>query len=466
MSNESKFSQGQFDEKNSNTALLADFQLVECNKGWEDDTDRDGLSDKEELGEQVKHDITAFVRKKLNSGEDLWTKVNAWKEFNDMIVVEGSSSADCKVYAKMYDYKSNPILRDTDFDGIEDGNGRSIMFGIPANVRVDEAPKNNNFKGSSLTTREGVLNIDFNPDFRYLLWDENKYNDELSQMSLIMSNLAANESITLEEKRKNYGVMNIRTYMERLGFIDIDTDELSYETDIKVRYYIGYKSIDYYSNLSTNESVEAYRKLAVDIDYLRNNNLYDQIARDIYSKISTDRIYALETEYGLDYCYWLSGKGIAGGIASEIATIVRKEDSEFKKLNNWYTIKDIYCYTFGSPKTHIGASYQHNFIKNIINEDDYLTKVIPDDKGYRNGFIYNASVYNDFIYNYKTFALNDPKYTGNYMQMNSIKNTLNELMKDHPSVMDNVNDDMSKLLSKHISNTSNEEDMNWTKNYG
>lgn len=469
--NESKFSQGQFDEKNSNTALLSDFQLVECNKGWRDDTDKDGLSDKEELGTQVKHDITAFVKKKLNAGEDLWTKANDWKEFNDMIVVEGTSSADCKIYAKMYDYKSNPVLTDTDFDGINDGNGWGIL-GAPLNMRVDEDPKNNNFKGSSMTTREGDLNLEYNSDFRYLMWSENLYNDELSQMSLIMSNLAHNETITLKEKRKNYGTMNTRSYMERLGFTGIDTEELTYETDIKVRYYIGYKSIDYYSKkrgvigifLSTNESVEAYKKLAVDIDYLRDNNLYDQIARDIYSKISTDKIHALETEYGLDYCYWVSGKGIAGGIASEVATTIRKEDSDFKRNNNWYTIKDIYCYTFGAPKTHIGASYQHNFIKNIINEDDYLTKVIPDDKGYRNGFTYNASVYSDFIYNYKNL-IRTTKYTGSYMQMNSVKNALNTLRKDHPSVMDDVNDDMSKLLSKHISNTSNEEDMKWTKNY-
>ena len=224
-----------------------------------------------------------------------------------------------------------------------------------------------------------------------------------------MSNLAHNETITLKEKRKNYGTMNIRSYMERLGFTGIDTEELTYETDIKVRYYIGYKSIDYYSKkrgvigifLSTNESVEVYKKLVVDLDYLRDNNLYDQIARDIYSKISTDKIDALETEYGLDYCYWISGKGIAGGIASEVAIVIRKEDSEFKKLNNWYTIKDIYCYTFGAPKTHIGANYTNNFIKNIINEDDYLTKVIPDDKGYRNGFTYNASVYSELIFNKK-----------------------------------------------------------------
>ena len=469
--NESKFSQGQFDEKNSNTALLSDFQLVECNKGWRDDTDKDGLSDKEELGNQVKHDITAFVKKKLNAGEDLWTKANAWKEFNDMIIVEGTSSADCKVYAKMYDYTSNPVLRDTDFDGIEDGNGWGI-FGAPLNMRVDEDPKNNNFKGSRMTTREGDLNLEYNSDFRYLMWSENLYNDELSQMSLIMSNLAHNETITLKEKRKNYGTMNIRSYMERLGFTGIDTEELTYETDIKVRYYIGYKSIDYYSKkrgvigifLSTNESVEAYKKLAVDLDYLRDNNLYDQIARDIYSKISTDKIHALETEYGLDYCYWVSGKGIAGGIASEVATIIRKEDNDFKRSNNWYTIKYIYCYTFGAPKTHIGANYTNNFIKNIINEDDYLTKVIPDDKGYRNGFTYNASVYSDFIYNYKNL-IRTPKYNGNYMQMNSVKNALNTLRKDHPSVIDDVNDDMSKLLSKHISNTSNEEDMKWTKNY-
>lgn len=288
-----------------------------------------------------------------------------------------------------------------------------------------------------------------------------------------MSNLAHNETITLKEKRKNYGTMNIRSYMERLGFTGIDTEELTYENDIKVRYYIGYKSIDYYSKkrgvigifLSTNESVETYRKLAVDLDYLRDNNLYDQIARDIYSKISTDKIHALETEYGLDYCYWVSGKGIAGGIASEVATIIRKEDNDFKRSNNWYTIKDIYCYTFGAPKTHTGANYTDSFIKNIINEDDYLTKVIPDDKGYRNGFTYNASVYSDFIYNYKNLTRNNPKYTGNYMNMNTLNNYVWTLYSQIPPIAEGLKEDIAKLLSKHISNTNNEEDFNNTLNY-
>lgn len=66
-----------------------------------------------------------------------------------MIVVEGTSSADCKIYAKMYDYTSNPVLTDTDFDGINDGNGWGIL-GAPLNMRVDEDPKNNNFKGRKI----------------------------------------------------------------------------------------------------------------------------------------------------------------------------------------------------------------------------------------------------------------------------------------------------------------------------
>lgn len=406
--NETSISQGQVDEKNTKTALLTDFQLVEVSgknlqSGRGGDTDFDGVLDGDELGPEPTEwsDITSIVKAamKLDSmtGDIPVSKALNWEKFNESIKIEwedASKSKVKKVLAKLYKYKSNPNLKDTDFDGIEDGNGWAI-FGS----RVDQEPLNNNFKGSSMTTRDGNLNIDFNTDFRYLMHKDTKYNDELAQQSLIMANLAQGETITLRQRDKNYGTMGIEEYISKMGFESVSNELVYNEDNVIVNCYIGYKSLDYYKNrrgivgvfINTNESVEAYRKLAVDSDVI-SGNIYDTIAKKVYEKIDITRLMSLEPEYNLDYCYWITGKGLAGGVATEVAYIIRHEKD---------TSKDIYCYTFGAPKTHTGVNYTDNFIKNIINEDDFLTKVIQDDKGYRNGYTYNASVYSELIYNYK-----------------------------------------------------------------
>ena len=444
--NESKFSQGQFDEKNTKTAVLSDFQLVTLKdyviKKNETHSDDDSVFDGEELGAQVKHDITAFVKKKLNAGEDLWTKANAWKEFNDMIVVEGTSSADCKVYAKMYDYKSNPVLNDTDFDGLDDLEEKG------------KAPLSNNFKGSSMTTFDGNLNIDFNTDFRYLMHNDTKYNDELAQQSLIMANLARGETIDLTQKNINYGTMNIEQYMTKLGFKEIDQDTVLHEMGgmsgiAGYKYYIGYKSVDYYRKnrgvigifISELQNNAIYEKMVIDDTSIRNYNYYKEIAESLYNKIDISKLDSLVDKYDLKYCYWISGKGIAGGIAAELSHLIRNEKGDKN---------DIYCYTFGSPKTRIEAKNSYdNFIKNIINEDDYLTKTLVDQNAHRLGDEYNASINTDFKYNYKNLTRNNPKYTGDYMKLNSLNNRIIKY-KTNRTLPQYFIKDLSKYLNKKV----------------
>ncbi len=68
--------------------------------------------------------------------------------------------------------KTNPCLADTDFDGRDDG--------------IDSKPTSNNFYGL-LNTDRSLCNIDFTMDFRYFFADNTKYNQKLSNVSILFA---------------------------------------------------------------------------------------------------------------------------------------------------------------------------------------------------------------------------------------------------------------------------------------
>ena len=416
---ESKLSQGQFDGKNSKVAILSDFQAVELKDKLEKrnstHSDDDNISDGEELGTEIERDITAFVEK-CNGGRDgIFTKAQQWKEFNEGISYTGTNDSDVIIKAKMWNYKSNPVLNDTDFDGLDD------------NVEHNKNPLNNDFSGSTMTVDSDnyVLDLDFNQDFRYFLWNSDTYNDELCTMSLIMSNLAeGTKDIKLKQGTINYGTYKIAGtlsgYMNSLGFKDIKNlpnkeFTLSNGNKVKGNVYIGYKSIDYYRKkrglvgafIGGFNDDNAYKELFLTAENLNSsNNVYEEIAEQVVNEIDVTKLNNMD----LDLCYWISGKGIAGGIASEIA---RKVDNS----------KDIYCYTFASPYTHNeGGSDANTKIKNIINEDDFLIKSFIEDKAYyRNGEIYNASIKLDYMDKYRAYiGPSSSSYKGDCTKANTI----------------------------------------------
>lgn len=435
--NETSLSQGQVDENDTNTVLLADFQLVtlkgkNVKEGRDQDYDVDGVFDGEEIGPEPSifntwTDITSVVKaaKSIDGtgGDITMEEAKYWETFNDSIKVEWEDVAKTKVkkvLAKLYNYRSNPNLKDTDFDGLSDLEEKGKL------------PLTNNFKGSSMTTDDGNLNVDYNIDFRYLMFDNKKYNDELAQHSLIMSNLADGKAITLQQGTQNYGTFDIITYMQKLGFENILTPDRYwyYDEGYIINQYIGYKTIDYYGKkrgvvgvfLGGLSNEDAYKKLVVNADKLSGTSVYTEIANKVISYINDSKLNEFK-DYDLGYCYWVAGKGIAGGVASEVAT-------------NLDDTNDIYCYTFGAPKTRKDSNEgSESFIKNIINEDDIITKIYQDGYIIR-GEKYNASIMSDFIYNYRNLTKNNPKYTGNYQKVNTV---LEEIPKFKVMDADTIN---------------------------
>ena len=425
---------GTFEEKNGTTAVLSDFQTIEFDNTIEkvanQDKDSDSLTNKSELGDTKWQDITGFVEKmyifKYGTNMTMYeSKVDemvinngGYTDFNGNFVYghvkkEKDLSGNIKVFYRVYDYKSNPTLKDTDFDGMDDN--------------MDGRPKDNKFQGMAKIERNQNLKVDYHNDYRHFYIDNNKYNSELAEMSLMISNLANDE----ERKLNTYqggvqvgmmntggvliGDMTIEDYLEKIGFISLATMSLS-----NGKAYLSYKIVNYYGkeklifgiSIGGFDDEESYIKFITDTNNMHQK--YEEVVNSIVNKIDNLKNLDLIKHYlnGQNYCYFITGKGIAGAVAAEVAT----------KLGDTH---NIYCYTFGMP--NIKSSPTLSYIKNIINEDDLLTK-IHSDIG-QDGDVYNKSIYWDLIPEYRHYVESPNRYKGNYKKSNTIRDNLEDIKR-------------------------------------
>ncbi len=251
---------GTFEEKNGTTAVLSDFQTIEFDDTIEKvgslDKDNDTLTNKSELGEVNWQDITGFVEKMYQSKygtnmamyeskvDEMVINNGGYTDFNGNFVYghvkkEKDLLGNIKVFYRVYDYKSNPALKDTDFDGMDDN--------------ADGRPKDNNFKGMAKIERNQNLKVDYHNDYRHFYIDNNMYNSELAEMSLMISNLANDEErkLNIYQGGIQVGMMNtggvligdmtIEDYLEKIGFIPLATMSLS-----NGKAYLSYKIVNYY----------------------------------------------------------------------------------------------------------------------------------------------------------------------------------------------------------------------------
>lgn len=110
-------------KKTTDTVFLDDYQIIKLTKPVEEadtnDSDGDGLTDKEELGTQVQRNLYQYI-KQLLARYDIDPKYYTGKKVIDT-----------------WKYSSNPTLIDSDYDGIPDG---PIDYD-GARVQPDEYPK-------------------------------------------------------------------------------------------------------------------------------------------------------------------------------------------------------------------------------------------------------------------------------------------------------------------------------------
>ena len=217
--------------------------------------------------------------------------------------------APSKLMIELWKYKSNPTLKDTDFDGIDDGKGgelreqlendyedeydrahpdSSINHYLMAeqtamhigyeNMKVDKKPKDNHFTGrmnsSRLSGGDGI-EVDMTMDYRYFFLSNKLYYDELSTMSLLYANSIYMKDSGIIMKNANneringaYKNLRIKDLMKFYGFQDVkvyymgkNTDQgydaginpecKNYDDTHKGSVAIGYKNIEYHGLYKT-----------------------------------------------------------------------------------------------------------------------------------------------------------------------------------------------------------------------
>ena len=451
---------GTFEEKNGTTAVLSDFQTIEFDntikKVANQDKDSDSLTNKSELGDTKWQDITGFVEKmyifKYGTNMTMYeSKVDemvinngGYTDFNGNFVYghvkkEKDLLGNIKVFYRVYDYKSNPALKDTDFDGMDDN--------------ADGRPKDNKFHGTAKIEKNQNLNVDYYNDYRHFFIDNNKYNSELAEMSLMISNLANDESrnLYIYQGGDSYGIstagrllignMNITEYLPKIGFNPLGNISL-YDGDGKC--YLYYKIINYYGEerlvfgifIGGFNNERAYRELVV----INDSDKYQSISSSIVNQVNTLKNISSIKQYfeNNKYCYWITGKNISGSIATGVAT----------KLEGSH---NIYCYTYGVP--NVKGTSTLTYIKNIVNEDDLLPK-IKEDIG-QEGDVYNKSIYWDLIPEYRHYVESPNKYKGNFKRTNTVKkgidNALNSIIAWGTEEMKNTfNNDLSYYVWLNI----------------
>ena len=132
---------------------------------------------------------------------------------------------------KMYNYISNPVLPDSDFDGRDDRRDRARAL-------------DNSYKMTMDTDVVEDAKYDLNVDYRYFFMDNTKYYPELSDMAVTLANMVTRkgwQNKNWNNKTENLNGTDIQSFMYHYGNEDIEVHDMSnYYSDANVcRYAIG-----------------------------------------------------------------------------------------------------------------------------------------------------------------------------------------------------------------------------------
>ncbi|MBR4314751.1 MAG: hypothetical protein IKP66_07575, partial [Lachnospiraceae bacterium] len=444
--------------KNTKSIVLSDFQVLEFDHTLNEKnkhSDDDGITDLEELTGKANGDIEidrvkwveitsplkkAYISKKgseVGYAEELkrlFTNNGGKfdKNGNKILIGHFDYDENNRAYYRTTNYVSNPMLNDTDFDGIQDNEDSNKTRG--------------EFKGSA----GDIGKIEYTNDFRNFFVDNYKYNDELSVMSLMIAN-----GKYVDTNQVN--VNSIKQYIERLGFKNVLLKEnfrISNEETIKGKLYIGKKTIQYrtYESKSDNKGKNSYKdiygvflmdfdneinmkQLVVNFDIDMIETHYDYIARDVERYVDE---YMTMYQSNDDYCFWVTGYSIAGGVASHVSPyLIGKGET--------------YTYTFGAPNTTKGGSTANVNVKNIINEDDVIPKILNIKDGYsRVGETYNDSIFDNLQKEYRKLVGSFKNYEAYTKKANTVKRAITNIKSKEATKT--LKDKVCKLLSKFLSN--------------
>ena len=153
----------------STEILLTDTQVVHLMAGLDEgdyDTDYNNLLDRQELDHEENVNISNLLEE--------YIKYNRLPE-------EETNKLRADPYIKMWAYKSNLALPNTDFDG------RNDDFDI-------HRPLENRQSGKMSTLNYDEVNFDYSQDYRYFFMPSTQYYYELSEMSMVLANMVNKKS--------------------------------------------------------------------------------------------------------------------------------------------------------------------------------------------------------------------------------------------------------------------------------
>lgn len=335
-------------------------------EGSDTDTDEDGIPDCEELTEKVKFDFITEI-------QILLRRYGLSDEVN---VMDGLDA---------YLYDSDPTLKDTDFDGVDD--------------KEDKKPRNNHFE-AKLTYKEGAsCNVEFNVDYSILLDESNTdYHKDLSVYSSLMAADIYHKDCYLDLNTPSG--MSVRTNddfnlsdyfgMEDGHFFEVNP---SGDTDDRTEFYVGHKEVennnkkreiillvvrgtgsDKYGNggdiewssnfdvgSSSNYNYTLMTGSHPDWKNKDNHKGFDVAANNVLSLFK-----GYIEEHGLSdkkKTVLITGHSRGAGIANILGAYLEDD-------NNYRT----FTYTFASPYTTTSSkATNYSTIFNIANTDDLVT---------------------------------------------------------------------------------------------
>ncbi len=338
---------------------------AEPKEGSTVDTDKDGLTDVNELADLVptkEIDLDALVRDITNN------KI--------------TGTAYGKI--KMYRYKSDPTRKDTDFDGTDD--------------KQDSKPKNNNCKGvmhykmDSKDKNETTSDITFTVDYRNIITSNSGYSKDLSKISILHAFDVYDDSyVTISEGARTGGNDNAITFGSLLGLADskaikLSSSDYSVDKDDISEIYVGHRKFEYNgvdnevivvavrgtngtnAEWSSNFDVgadtsEYYEACGWDHPDWKNKNHhkgFDVAANRLYTKLMA---YIRENvDMSAKKNILISGHSRGAAIANILGTY-------FEDLPEY----NAHTYTFATPNTTVSSNTErYKTIYNIVNTDDLI----------------------------------------------------------------------------------------------
>ncbi len=332
-------------ENDETRVLLSDYQYVELKDKVSEtsniDSDEDGVSDYKELGKKAEKDLTPFI--------NLLLKKKEVKEDN----YAGKTSVT------VYQYLSNPILPDTDYDGKEDS--------------IDAYPFNNSFTGV-MHTSYADSNVSYKMDYRNFFSSNTSYSPANGTISSLYSSVVYHGN--------TYSGMNIKTFMENNGIYNVtcyDFTSTYSDSDVSEA-YIGHRRVSYGGVTKeivvivirgTNGTIKEWTSnfdIGTTAQYYNYADWMVSSNHKGFDIAATRVLRCLQQYEALGYidtsvqkAYWVMGHSRGAGIANIVGARLINQS------------KYVYDYTFAAPNTttaYNAGSYAG--IYNILNTDDFV----------------------------------------------------------------------------------------------